>query len=232
MGRPVIGVVIPALNESPTVGAVVERTIATIPDAIVVVVDDASDDGTDRIAREAGARVIVNQTSLGYAGALCAGYRAVIEAGANRVLQLDADGQHTPEELPGLLAELDTHDLVIGSRFLGAGYPMSKARRIGIEATRLMARTLGVNVTDPTSGIRAMRLSVAKPLAESGYPDGLTESTFLIWVARRGLSITEVPVTMRPAPGSRSMHDGMAGIIHFGRIVRSTLGFALRREGR
>ncbi len=227
-----IGVVIPALNESPTIGAVVERTIATIPDAIVVVVDDASDDGTDRIAREAGARVIVNRQSLGYAGALCAGYRAVIDAGAERILQLDADGQHTPEELPGLLAGLDDHDLVIGSRFLGAGYPMSTARRVGIEATRFMARLFGVKVTDPTSGIRAMRLSVARPLAESGYPDGLTESTFLIWVARRGLSIAEVPVTMRPAPGSQSMHDGMAGIMHFGRIVRSTLGFALRRGER
>lgn len=227
-----IGVVIPALNESPTVGAVVERTIATIPDAMVVVVDDASDDGTDRIAEEAGATVIVNKTSLGYAGALCAGDRAVIAAGAERVLQLDADGQHTPEELPGLLAALDEHDLVIGSRFLGAGYPMSKARRIGIEATRFMARLLGVRVTDPTSGIRAMRLSVARPLAESGYPADLTESTFLIWVARRGLSITEVPVTMRPAPDSQSMHDGMAGIIHFGRIVRSTLSYARRRRGR
>lgn len=56
-----IGVVIPALNESPTVGAVVERTIATIPDAIVVVVDDASSDGTDRIAMDAGAIVVVNE---------------------------------------------------------------------------------------------------------------------------------------------------------------------------
>lgn len=218
-----IGVVIPALNESPTVGAVVERTIATIPDAIVVVVDDASSDGTDRIAMDAGAIVVVNEHSLGYAQALQVGYRAVIALGAERLLQLDADGQHTPEELPGLLAALDDHDLVIGSRFIGAGYPMSTARRIGIEACRLMARTCGVSVTDPTSGIRAMRLSVARPLAEMGYPDGLTESSFLVWVARRGLSIGEVPVTMRPAPGSASMHDGFAGVIHFGKIVRSTL---------
>ncbi len=227
-----IGVVIPALNESPTVGTVVRRTLATIPDAVVIVVDDASDDGTDRMALEAGATVLVNERSLGYAGALQAGYRAAIAAGAERILQLDADGQHTPEELPALLAALDEHDLVIGSRFIGAGYPMSTARRIGIEACRLMALLAGVNVTDPTSGIRAMRLSVARPLAEMGYPDGLTESSFLVWVRRRGLSIGEVPVTMRPAPGSASMHDGFAGVVHFGRIVRSTLGVAVRRSGR
>ncbi len=232
MARAVIGIVIPALNESPTVGDVVRKTLETIPDAVVVVVDDASDDGTDRIAREAGAIVVVHHQSKGYAEALRAGYKVVIEQGAERILQLDADGQHSPEDLPVLLDGLDEYDLVIGSRFKGAGYPMTRTRRVGIAACQAMVRLCGLNVSDPTSGIRAMRLSVAKPLVEFGYPDGLTESSFLVWLLRRGLTIGEVPVTMRPAPGSASMHDGFAGVIHFGRIVRSTAGVALRRRAR
>lgn len=226
-----IGIVIPALNESPTVGEVVRETLATIPDAVVVVVDDASDDGTDRIAREAGAIVVVHRESKGYAEALRAGYAAVIEQGAERILQLDADGQHSAGDLPALLDGLERYDLVIGSRFKGAGFPMSKARRIGIAACQAMVRVCGLNVSDPTSGIRAMRLSVAKPLVQFGYPDGLTESSFLVWLLRRGLTIGEVPVTMSPAD-SASMHDGFAGVIHFGKIVRSTASVALRRRAK
>ena len=86
-------------------------------------------------------------------------------------------------------------------------------------------------MSDPTSGIRAMRLSVARPLVEFGYPDGLAESSFLVWLLRRGLTIGEVPVPMRPA-GSASMHDGFAGIVHFGKIVKSTASVALRRRAR
>ena len=225
------GVVIPARNEERSVGAIVRATRTTLPAAHVVVVDDASGDTTAAAARTAGAHVVSLHSRVGYAEALRLGYRAVLAAAAGDVVQLDADGQHAPENIEPLLAGLDRFDMVLGSRFLGATYPMPRARRTAIQACRLMARLGGLSLTDPTSGFRAMRRPVAEAVAADGFPDGLTESSFLIHLHRRGLTIGEIPVRMNP-PQNGSMHDGVAGVKHFLHISRASVSVALRRVPR
>ncbi len=130
-----------------------------------------------------------------------------------------------------MLAALQDHAVVIGSRFTGAGYDMGPARRIGIALCQMMVRACGLRVSDPTSGLRAMRLEVAAAVADHGFPDGLTESSYLIGLTRGGVSIGEVPVTMH-ASESDSMHDGIGGVLHFGRILRASAKAAIRRGGR
>lgn len=222
------GVVIPARNEERSVGDVVRAVRAVLPDTPVVVIDDASDDATAAAAVAAGARVIRLDRRVGYARALRLGYEAVLATGAGRVVQLDADGQHAPGDVHALLAGLDRFDMVVGSRFLGPTYPMPRRRRAGIQACRLMTRLGGLRLTDPTSGFRAMRRPVAESVARDGFPDGLTESSFLIHLHREGVTIGEIPVRMNP-PVNGSMHDGVAGVMHFLRISRATMSIALRR---
>lgn len=226
----VIGVVVPARNEQESIAAVIADTRSALPDAHLVIVDDASRDDTAARAAEAGAIVVRLGRHLGYAEALRTGYRAALDAGATRIAQLDGDGQHRADDLVPLIDGLDHHDMVVGSRFLATGYPMSFPRRAGIEACRWMTRTVGgLTLTDPTSGMRALRRELAEEIASNGFPDGLTESSFLIRMHRAGHSIGEVPVTMHP-PKNGSMHDGLAGVAHFGRIARATLRLALDRR--
>lgn len=227
-----IGVVVPARNEAVSVGDVVRATTRALPDAHIVVVDDASADATAAAAGNAGAHVLRLDRHAGYAEALRAGYRAALEAGADRIAQIDGDGQHVPQSAVALVESLDRYDVVLGSRFLGSGYAMPVGRRIGIAACRIMTRAAGgFRLTDPTSGFRAMRASVAAAVVDEGFPDGLTEGPFLIRLHRRGYSIGEVPVAMN-APHNGSMHDGLAGLAHLARISRVTLTLALDRPRR
>ncbi len=226
-----IGIVIPAQNEEHTVGVVVRDIRATLPDAHIVVVDDRSRDATALVARNAGAEVVRTPLGLGgYAQALQRGYQAAIAAGAHEIAQIDADGQHAAGDLHLLLDGLSRYDLVVGSRFLGPGYRMPIPRRAGITVCRWMTRHIGrLPLTDPTSGFRAVRTDVAHEIAAHGFPDNLTEVSYLIRLHRSGRAIGEIPVTMRP-PQDGSMHDGLAGVRHFGRIVRVTAGLALDRR--
>ncbi len=228
-----IGVVIPAHNEAGTVGAVVRGIRAELPVAHVVVVDDRSRDDTAQVAREAGAEVVSTHAGRGgYAEALRRGYQAALERGVLQIAQVDADGQHTATDLRLLLDGLAEYDIVLGSRFLGPGYPMPLPRRLGIAICRWMARHIGrLPVTDPTSGFRAVRACVAQDVAVHGFPDNLTEVSYLIRLHRAGRSIGEIPVTMRP-PRNESMHDGLAGVRNFLRIVRATASLALERGPR
>jgi glycosyltransferase involved in cell wall biosynthesis len=225
-----VAVVIPARDEGLFVGSVVRAVRDRLPDALVLVVDDGSRDHTGAAARGAGARVVRLSRSVGYAGALRAGYRAALATRVGTVAQLDGDGQHDPSDLPALLDGLDGHDLVLGSRFLGAlGYRLPPTRRVGIAACRWMARRVGgLPLTDPTSGYRALRRPLAERLAAEGFPGGLTETSLLIQLHRQGVRVSEVPVRMLP-PNGRSMHRGLAGGAHFLRISWAVLALAAQR---
>jgi glycosyltransferase involved in cell wall biosynthesis len=225
-------VVIPARDEQDAIGAVVRGARSAMPDARVIVVDDASRDRTTARAEEAGAHHVLRlRAHAGYAGALRAGYRAALEDPLEVVLQLDGDGQHRATDLPRLVHALGASDLVLGSRFMGPspGYRIPPLRRAGMAACRWMAREVGgLGLTDPTSGLRALRPALAMRLADDGFPSGLTETSLLIHLHRAGFRITEIPVLMRASQG-RSMHAGVAGATHFARISWAVLGQATGR---
>ncbi|MBM3664951.1 MAG: glycosyltransferase family 2 protein [Actinobacteria bacterium] len=219
-------VVIPARDEQDAIGAVVCEARSAMPDARVIVVDDASHDCTAARAQETGADVLLLRTHAGYAGALRAGYRSALEEPLDAVLQMDGDGQHRAADLPRLMAGLEACDLVLGSRFMGPspGYRIPAVRRAGMAACRWMAREAGgLDLTDPTSGLRALRPALAGRLADQGFPSGLTETSLLIHLHRAGFRITEIPVRMRASQG-HSMHAGVAGATHLARISWAVMG--------
>ena len=227
---PSITVIIPARDEAHAIGGVVAGTRTQLPAARIVVIDDASRDGTSVVAARAGAEVITMPGHTGYAGALRAGYHVALAGGADVIIQMDGDGQHRPDDLHALLDRMSGADVVIGSRFLAGdpGYRIPHGRRAGMAACRWMAAAVGgIELTDPTSGFRALSPTVAEHLADEGFPSGLTETSLLIHLHRAGVRISEVPVRML-APTGRSMHAGLAGSAHFVRISWAVLGQARR----
>lgn len=109
-----VAIVIPAWNEAATIVGVVK---SVLPFGTVIVVDDASDDGTDRLAAKAGALVVSHESNLGYDGALNSGFAKCADLGADYIVTFDADGQHDPENLPTMIDMLRSGaDLIVGIR--------------------------------------------------------------------------------------------------------------------
>jgi glycosyltransferase involved in cell wall biosynthesis len=206
-------ILVPCLDEAPRIGRIVGRLLALHRAADVLVVDDGSTDDTSRIAREAGAQVVRLPFNLGYGAALQTGYKYALERGYERLVQLDGDGQHPPEEVSRLLTELEVPgtDLVVGSRFLGhVGYRIPRARLAGIRLfSRLTSWLLHSPVTDPTSGLQAMNRRMLAFYQQDFYPWDYPDADMLLRVHYAGFTFREVPVTMLGGPPGKSMHRGM-----------------------
>jgi glycosyltransferase involved in cell wall biosynthesis len=199
--------VVPAFEEEACIGQVVKSVAALGYDCVVV--DDASTDRTADLAEQAGAIVIRLPINLGVGGALRAGFRYASESGADIVVQVDGDGQHPTEQIGELLRHLDEgdFDMVVGSRFAPGGVspPHTTLRRAAI---RLLSRTLrrrgGLQISDPTSGFRAIRNPLLSAFARD-FPHHYLGDTFeaLLVVGRRGYRVGEIPVVMQPRQGGQ-----------------------------
>jgi len=213
-------VVIPALNEEATIGAVV-RDARTHLNCDVLVIDDGSTDSTVDNARHAGATVLSLPYNLGVGGALRTGLRYAAGHGYNRVVQLDGDGQHEAVEAKRLLDRIeDGHDLVIGSRF-AAGYELGRGRRLTMRIlSRIVSRRLGARITDTTSGFRAMGPE-AIALFSRNYPSDYLSDTVeaLLMAGAAGLQVAEVDVEMRPRQGGVPSAHGTKGAYHLARLL-------------
>src|SRR6476469_438669 len=99
--------VVPAYNESATVGRVIRSIREHAPLSDVVVIDDGSTDATAAEAEAAGARVIRHPYNLGIGGAVQSGFTYALENGYRRLVQIDGDGQHDPAELRKLIDAMD-----------------------------------------------------------------------------------------------------------------------------
>ena len=137
-------VVIPAYNEATRIGDVVRGSLQHVPDVLVVC--DGSTDATERIAREAGARVLVHPENCGAGAATMTGIEAARRLGYDTVVTLDADGQHDVADIPRLLTALveKKADLVIANRF---------GRKNPIPLVRIIANGIGNFVTFAVTGI-------------------------------------------------------------------------------
>lgn len=217
--------VIPAHAEAGRIGDVVRGARAQGLDLDVLVVDDGSPDETGAEARAAGAIVVRHPYNLGYGSALHTGYHFAFRHGYDRVLQMDADGQHDPAMLPRLVLALDGGaDVALGSRYLDGEPPRtSLLRRIG---TRLFAwiASLGTRtrITDPTSGFQGLSARALAAVVHDGYPEDYPDTDVLIDLARQGLVVREVPVRMHTRLGGVSMHRG-ARIAYYGYKMVLTL---------
>jgi len=199
--------IIPALNEERNLPRLLEAFRGGARGWDVCVVDDGSTDRTAEVARRYGAVVLRLPQNLGIGGAVQTGYLWAREHGYDVAAQIDGDGQHDPQFLAAALAPIEggKADLVIGSRYLGAGgFQSTFLRRVGIRYLCWFLRLrCGARVTDPTSGFRlAGRRAIE--LFAAHYPSDYPEPEAIAVATRSGLSICEVPVVMQPRAHGRS----------------------------
>jgi glycosyltransferase involved in cell wall biosynthesis len=194
--------VIPAKDAEGTIEGVVQGLHAVRDDLGVIVVDDGSSDATGDRARSAGARVLRHEENRGKGAALQAGFDAAVDAGADVVLALDADGQHPPSAAPALLAAVEHSDVVVGSRNADRrGMPW--LRRVTNDVTSWwVSRLAGQRIEDSQSGYRAIRAAVIRRVRPASTRFEY-ESEFLVAAARAGFRIGSAPIpTLYNAPGS------------------------------
>jgi len=225
-------VIIPAFNEERTIAGVIDRLRAAAADLDVLVVDDGSRDATATRARAAGAAVVSHVFNLGYGAALQTGYKWAARGAWAWVVQMDADGQHDPADVPRLLAPLraGTADVVIGSRFVTAsGYRMGFARSVGrVFFQRVLVAFGGARVADPTSGFQALARRAFAFCCGDFYPSDFPDIDVLLLLHRHGFRITEVPVEMAPSPPARvPMHTPLREVYYTYKMLLSTFRSAL-----
>lgn len=201
-------VVVPAFNEEKSIVNVIQAVRETGLD--VIVVNDGSSDKTAHMARSEGVRVLTLPFNAGVGSALRCGFRYAVDHGYDAVIQVDADGQHSPDEASKLIevAEGGLFDLVIGSRFAnGADVQyVSSVRRIPMRIiSRVASRAAGTTLTDVTSGFRLISGELLKNFS-SRFPQYYLGDTFeATYVAgKAGYRIAEVPVVMSPRTNGRS----------------------------
>lgn len=197
-----VSIIVPTYREAPNIEPLVRRAFAATRkagiEAEMIVVDDNSQDGTDRIVHDLAAnypvRILVRKEDRGLSSAVVAGFK---QATLDRLLVLDADLQHPPEMIPKLVAALDdpTCDFVVGSRY-GTGGAIADSwpwyRRLGSFAATLLARPL-TPIRDPMSGFFALRRSTweqaAQRVSPLGYKIGLE-----LYVKARCKNPIEIPI--------------------------------------
>jgi glycosyltransferase involved in cell wall biosynthesis len=192
-----VSVVIPAVNESEAIGAVVEGFKAGARWREVIVVDDGSQDDTGRRAEEAGACVLRHPYNKGNGAAVKTGIRA---ASGEFVLIADGDGQHRPEDACRIVGKLGEYDLVVGAREAAA--QATAARRGGNALlNRLASYLTGRPIPDLTSGFRAGRRECLREFLHL-IPNGFsTPTTTTLAFIKAGYNVAFEPIRAQPRLG-------------------------------
>jgi glycosyltransferase involved in cell wall biosynthesis len=200
--HPRVVVVMAAYNEARNIAPVIRRIRAQ--GCRCVVADDGSSDGTAAVAREAGASVVQHRVNLGQAAGLVTGFKAALLEPSDAIIEMDADGQHEPADIPRFLRALEQSgaDVVVGSRVLGSTHANAPFLRRAFlpHYTSLINALTGYRMTDAMCGYRAFRTASLRASAE--LLDRLVEPQYFaaelfLRMAREGLTVSEIPVHLR-----------------------------------
>ncbi|HKE10738.1 MAG TPA: polyprenol monophosphomannose synthase [Myxococcota bacterium] len=210
-------VILPTYNEAPNVLDLSREILATGNTVDVLVVDDSSPDGTgELVARaaqtESRLRLLTRPRKLGLGTAYLAGFRFALEHGYDCAITMDCDRSHNPRYLPEMLAAMEQHDLVIGSRYAPGGGILNWPRRrilLSAFANGYARVLLRLPIRDCTSGFRCYRrvvLETVDPWSARGSGYSFLEE--MAWrVHRCGFRIGEIPILFEQRVAGKSKID-------------------------
>jgi dolichol-phosphate mannosyltransferase len=223
-------VIVPTYNESENIERIVDRVHAALPDVHVLIVDDASPDGTGKVAdllaeQDERVHVLHRPGKAGLGAAYTAGFDWGLARDYDVLVEMDADGSHAPEHLPRILAALKGADVVLGSRWVPGGavvnWPLRREllSRGGNLYTRL---ALGIGLRDATGGYRAYNRAVLESIDYNEVSSqGYCFQVDLAWrVLRAGFRIVEVPITFAERERGESKMSGAIVREAFQRVTR------------
>ena len=196
-------VVLPTYDEALNLPLIVPEILAQAPELEVLVVDDDSPDGTGRIADRLAAEsqrvhVLHRPVKQGLGAAYRAGLARALELGADRVIQMDADFSHPPNQIPTLLAGIADHDVVLGSRYLHGitvvNWPIERIL-LSYFGNLYARKTTGLAISDMTGGFRCIRRELLERIGfERIRADGYAFQIELNYrFVKAGARILEVP---------------------------------------
>jgi len=186
-------VAIPAHNAANTIGEVISQAAKFVSYENIFVVDDGSDDQTERIARENSVWVLRHENKKGKGSALHDATKKILEQGYELMITMDSDLQHDPSEIPDFISASDKFDIVIGKRVFSSGImPFHRSLSNSITSGLISLRT-GAKIDDSQCGYRLYHASVLKKV-ESKCRHYEYESDILIKAALGGYSIGFIPV--------------------------------------
>ncbi len=197
-------VVIPTYNESKNIDRIIDK-ICSVHDSIdILVVDDNSPDGTGEIVKAKMAtnsriHIIEREGKMGLGTAYLAGFTYALENKYEVIMEMDADFSHNPEEIPNFLREIETHDLVLGSRYIkGVNVVNWPLKRLLLSYfANLYTRIItGMDVKDATGGFKCFRASALSQInfeevKSNGYSFQI-EMTYRLF--KKGARIKEIPI--------------------------------------
>jgi len=219
------GVIIPALNAAPFLGALLDEIRDRHPDFTILVVDDGSSDNTGDVAQSHYAEVITHEVNRGKGAALMTGFQHALESGWTWAFTLDADGQHLPAEMQSFLdTALSVNlDIVVGDRMEATG-EMPWIRKVTNQFTScVVSRLAGCRIPDSQNGYRLFRVSILAGLKTTTTNYDF-ESEVLVKLARAGAQIGSTPTATVYGEEISSIHP-MRDTVRFFKLVRR-----LRRE--
>ena len=228
-------IIVPAWNEENNVGTTVTEIRSTLPGADIVVVDDGSTDATGTVARAAGADVLTLPYNMGVGGAMRTGYAYAQRHGYDRAIQVDADGQHNPEDITRILEGLSSADISIGARFADVGsYQARGPRRWAmVFLAGAISRIAGTKLTDVTSGFRAANRRAIDQYV-SYFPAEYLGDTIdsLVAALHADLTVTQIPVAMRPRMSGNPSQGFVGSAIYLARSIFAMTLAVVRRPMR
>jgi len=195
-----VSVILPTYNEAETIGDLVSRIKELYPDFEVVVINDGSSDSTAEIAKNAGAHVYSHPYNIGNGAAIKSGIRI---ASGDVLVFMDADGQHDPADIAGLLKYMPDYDMVVGARSIKD--QASVGRAIGNKLYNWLASYVAkFQIRDLTSGFRAIKSKIARSLLylipnTYSYPTTLT-----LCVLRSGWALNYIPIKIKQRRAGKS----------------------------
>lgn len=223
-------IIVPAYNEEPRILDVIAEIKSDLPESSVLVVNDNSKDDTPVKAKNAGAQVISHPYNMGYSAGLLTGLKYAKSSGFEYAVLFDGDGQHIAAEVEKLFDEKEKSnaDIVIGSRFLKKqDYDHGLFKTMGTSLFRLLIRIFtGKHITDPTSGFQLLNKQAIGMYSEMvGFPE-YPDANLIIYMIRKGFTISETAVLMRERSDGESMHRGVWRPIKYMTLVLYSLMLA------
>jgi glycosyltransferase involved in cell wall biosynthesis len=219
-------------------GQTLEATWTALPHGIidrVLVVDDASDDETVRIAEKLGADVIRHEANMGYGANQKTCYQAALEDGADIIVMVHPDYQYEPRLVTAMAAMIESgvYDIVIGSRILGG-----KARQSGMPAWKYIANRiltaienllLGAKLSEYHTGYRAYSSRLLQEIPwKTNSDDFVFDNQLIVQAILSGYAIGEISVPTKYFPAASSINLPRSIQYGLGVLATSVLGFLAR----